>query len=114
MKIVYKIVAEKDWRAACHKGMYYGSEDDLRDGFIHFSSEEQVEETAKRFFKNQKNLLLIAFDAEDLGSKLCFEPSRNGEMFPHFYSELPTHLALWEKHMFIGEDLIPRIKKDQN
>lgn len=112
MKIVYKIVAEKEWRAACQKGFYYGSEDDRRDGFIHLSSEEQVEGTAKRFFKNQKGLLLVAFDAEVLGSKLCFEPSRDGEMFPHYYSDLPTHLALWEKPMFLSDDLIPRVTKD--
>lgn len=94
--------------------MYEGSEDDRRDGFIHFSFDEQVEETAKRFFKNQKGLLLVAFNAEDLGAKLCFEPSRNGEIFPHYYSDLPTHLALWEKPMFLGEDLIPRIKREEN
>ena len=48
-----KIVAEKEWRAACQKGLYFGSEDDRRDGFIHLSSEQQVEGTAERFFKNQ-------------------------------------------------------------
>ena len=113
MTIVYKILPQKDWHAACQKGIYSGSEDDKRDGFIHLSLDEQVEETAKRFFKNQKGLLLVAFDAETLGSKLCFEPSRNGELFPHYYSDLPTHLALWEKEMLLGDDLIPRVTKEE-
>lgn len=108
MEIVYKIVPEKDWQDACQKGIYLGSEHDRRDGFIHLSSVEQVEETARRFFKNQKGLLLVAFDAEALGTKLCYEPSSHGPHFPHYYADLPTNLALWAKPMVLGEDLIPR------
>ena len=68
--------------------MFRGSADDLRDGFIHFSTASQVAETAKRHFAGQIGLFLIAVDAAALGDRLRWEASRNDEMFPHLYGEL--------------------------
>lgn len=110
--IVYKIVLEKEWQDACQTGVFYGSETDRRDGFIHLSTYEQVEKTAGCFFKKQEGLLLVAFKAKALGTHLRFEPSTHGDMYPHFYSNIPTNLALWKKQMFLGEDLIPRVIMD--
>jgi uncharacterized protein (DUF952 family) len=106
---VYKIVAAQDWRAACRVGVYKGSADDARDGFIHLSLADQIEGTAARHFANQHGLLLVAFDAETLGPGLRYEASRNGALFPHYYAELRTDLALWESPMTVGEDGVPRV-----
>jgi uncharacterized protein (DUF952 family) len=106
---VYKIVPAEEWRAACRAGVYKGSADDARDGFIHLSLAEQVEGTAARHFANQSGLLLVAFDAAALGEGLRYEASRNGALFPHYYAELPTNLALWEKPMPLGRDGVPRV-----
>ena len=106
--IVYKIVDEADWRAAQRSGSYHGSADDQRDGYIHLSFAEQVEGTAARHFKNRSGLLLLAFVAEKLGDALRLEQSRGGALFPHLYAELATANALWEHHMIVGEDGVPR------
>lgn len=108
-RTVYKIVSESEWREACRAGAYRGSADDLRDGFIHLSSAEQIEGTAIRHFHNRTGLIIVAFDAEALGEALRFEPSRDGALFPHYFGELPTALALWEKPMFLDADGVPRI-----
>ena len=88
MTTLYKIVAAAHWRAAKHDGIFLGSADDLRDGFIHFSTAEQVEETAAKYFSGQDDLLLISVDGVRLGGALKWEPSRGGALFPHFYGEL--------------------------
>ena len=60
-----------------------------RDGFIHFSTAEQAAETAAKWFAGQHDLVLVAVDADALGDRLKWEPSRGGALFPHLYGELP-------------------------
>ena len=88
MPTIYKICAASAWREAERQGVYRGSADDARDGFIHFSTAMQVGETARKHFFGQKELLLIAVDADALGAALRWERSRNDELFPHLYGEL--------------------------
>jgi uncharacterized protein (DUF952 family) len=86
--MIYKICPASAWREAERQGVYRGSADDARDGFIHFSTASQVAETAKKHFFGQTGLFLIAVDADKLGQALRWERSRNNELFPHLYGEL--------------------------
>jgi uncharacterized protein (DUF952 family) len=88
VRIIYKICPASAWREAERGGVFRGSADDLRDGFIHFSTAAQVAETARKHFFGQPGLFLIAVDGDALGDSLRLEPSRNGELFPHLYGEL--------------------------
>jgi len=85
---IYKICSASAWREAERQGVYRGSPDDIRDGFIHFSTASQVAETAKKHFFGQTGLFLIEVDVAALGDNLRWEPSRNDELFPHLYGEL--------------------------
>jgi uncharacterized protein (DUF952 family) len=86
---IYKICPASAWREAERQGVYRGSADDARDGFIHFSTSSQVAETAKKHFFGQTGLFLIEVDADALGEEtLRWERSRNDELFPHLYGEL--------------------------
>jgi len=86
--MIYKICPAPAWREAERQGIYRGSADDLRDGFIHFSTASQVPGTLAKHFAGQPDLFLIALEANDLGDALKWEPSRGGELFPHLYGEL--------------------------
>ena len=97
MSLIYKIATRQEWTAALTEGEFQGSPDDKRDGFIHFSTEDQVATTLSKHFSNKDNLLLLAVEAEDLGDALKWEPSRGGALFPHLYAPLPTARVLWEK-----------------
>ena len=88
MRMIYKICSASAWREAERQGVYRGSADDVRDGFIHFSLPSQVAETARKHFFGQTGLFLIAVDADGLGDALRWEPSRHEELFPHLYGEL--------------------------
>ena len=88
MRSIYKICPASAWREAERQGVYRGSADDARDGFIHFSAASQVAETARKHFAGQTGLFLIQVDAAALGDALRWERSRNDELFPHLYGEL--------------------------
>jgi uncharacterized protein (DUF952 family) len=85
---IYKICPASAWREAERQGVYCGSADDLRDGFIHFSTAAQVPETLRKHFSGQHALFLVEVDDEALGAGLRWERSRNDELFPHLYGEL--------------------------
>ena len=93
MRAIFKICPASAWRDAERDGVYRGSADDLRDGFIHFSTAEQVAGTAKKHFSGQSGLVLVTLDADALGEALRWEPSRGGALFPHLYGELDPSAA---------------------
>jgi uncharacterized protein (DUF952 family) len=103
MATIYKICPAPLWREATQAGVFRGSEVDLRDGFIHFSTAAQVIETAARHFAGAADLLLVAVDETRLGSALRYEPSRGGDLFPHLYGPLDPRLALWVRLLPLGE-----------
>lgn len=102
--LVFKIVPEADWLAARTRGEYAGSADDIRDGFIHLSSLSQIAGTLGRHFATAPDLLLVAFNGEQLGAPLRYEKSRGGALFPHYYAPLPTGLALWTAAIRLKSD----------
>lgn len=104
---IYKIAGRSAWVEASAAGIYRGSLDDLRDGFIHFSTREQLVETARKHYCGREDLVLIAFDAQRLGEGLKWEASRGGALFPHLYADLPTASALWVRDLPLRSDGVP-------
>src|SRR5260370_35831504 len=84
---IYKICPASAWREAERQGVYRGSADDIRDGFIHFSLPSQLAETARRHFLCQTGLVPIEVDADALGDALRWEQSRADGLFAHLYAE---------------------------
>lgn len=82
MALIYKIVSRQAWQDAVSEGVFNGAPVDLADGFIHFSTAEQVMETAARHFAGQTGLMLVEVPADALGDALKWEPSRGGGHFP--------------------------------
>jgi uncharacterized protein (DUF952 family) len=110
MVMIYKICGQAEWAAAEAAGRYEGSADDIRDGFIHFSTGAQLAGTLAKHFAGRDDLLLIAVASEALGEALKWEPSRGGDLFPHLYAALPVSAALWAKPLSrdaSGHQLIP-------
>lgn len=88
MSRIYKILPRSEWTRAQAEGRFAGSAVDLQDGYIHFSTAEQAQETARRHFHGQGDLVVLAIEADDLGAALRWEPSRGGALFPHLYGVL--------------------------
>lgn len=88
LSLIYKICPASLWREAEAKGRFDGAPVDHADGYIHFSTAEQVRETAAKHFAGQDDLVLVGVEAALLGEALRWEPSRGGALFPHLYAPL--------------------------
>jgi len=104
MAFIFKICPALLWREAESAGVFRGSELDRRDGFIHFSSAAQAVETAAKHFAGQSDLLLLHVDADALGEKLKWEPSRGSALFPHLYSDLAVTAVTKAEPLLLGAD----------
>jgi len=103
-KPIYKILADAAYDAAKSEGRFYGSSDDLRDGFIHFSAGHQVAETLAKHYAGQEDLVLLSVDPDRLGSALKWEKSRGGDLFPHLYGPLELKAIIAEAPLLLDED----------
>ena len=113
MRRIYKICPASAWREAERQGSYRGSADDFRDGYIHFSAPSQVAATARKHFFGQTGLFLIEVDADALGDRLRWEPSRQDELFPHLYGELDLGAVIGVRGLHArsdGSHEIPELK----
>jgi uncharacterized protein (DUF952 family) len=108
MSVIYHLARHSEWRAAERRGRYDGTADDIRDGFLHFSTAEQVAESAARHRRGETGILLVAADADRLGDALRWEPSRGGALFPHLYGALPLDAVRWTAPLPLGADGLHR------
>lgn len=104
MGLIYKIVPKALWQAAVDGGVFSGAPVDHADGYIHFSTANQVGETAARYFSGQRDLLLVCLDGAAFGEALKYEPSRGGDLFPHLYGTFAPSQALLVKPLPLGPD----------
>ncbi len=87
--VIYKILLAREWADFEAEGRFDGSSFDRSSGFIHFSSREQVGATARRFFADEPELVVVAVDAAAMGESLRWETASDGGTFPHVYAPLP-------------------------
>ncbi len=91
--MIYKIVPRSIWEDAERAGEFAGAGIDLQDGYIHFSTSEQAQETADKHYVGQNDLLLVAVDETQFDEEMKWEPSRGGALFPHLYGVLKIEQA---------------------
>ena len=103
LKFVYKICTKLEWQNIKIKGQLIGSKKDLEDGYIHFSGEDQVEGTIKKFYTNQNDLILLKVDTLKL-DHLLWEQASDGNMFPHLYSVLDISNVVNEFEITLSND----------
>lgn len=112
--VVYKIVTSDQWSEAQAAGVFKGAAIDLRDGYIHLSTAEQVRETAARHFAGQDDLLLISIVPSALRDALVYEPARGGALFPHLYDDLPLSAVIASAPLPLGDDGRHRFPDDMD
>src|SRR5271166_3418244 len=129
VKTIYKLLTAAEWGAAWAEGVYRGSEQDQRDGFIHLSTAAQIAETARKHFSGVPDLVLLAVDTDMIeklhapenegeragqsgSSPLRWEPSRGGDLFPHLYAMLPSAAVQSATPAALADDGTPAISHD--
>ncbi|AOP35383.1 hypothetical protein A0128_16975 [Leptospira tipperaryensis] len=92
---IYNIASKKDYEEAIKNGFYI-TDSLAKEGFIHSSKKNQVEDTANRIFSGRTDLVLLVVNTEKLKSELKYEASdsskfskENGKnIFPHIFGSL--------------------------
>ena len=97
------MIKKIELKEAKNKNNFKGSKKDLEDGFIHFSGEEQVEGTLKKYYSNQTELILLKVDTLKL-NHLIWEQASDGNMFPHLYSTLDLSDVVEEIKISLRDD----------
>ncbi len=114
MSFIFKICFSSTWQLALSTGVFTGEPIDIEDGFIHFSTAEQLPETAVKHFSGQSNLMLLSVKEQNLLGKLRYEQSRGNQLFPHLYAPLPIVCIHWAKSLALdykGAFIFPDLTK---
>ncbi|MEM0950036.1 MAG: DUF952 domain-containing protein [Pseudomonadota bacterium] len=101
--LIFKIFREAELAKLLRDGETDGAPVDLTDGFLHFSTADQVAETAARHFAGEIGLWVLAVDADGLDA-LKWEPSRGGALFPHLYRSLRLADIRWVRRLPLRPD----------
>lgn len=96
--LIYKIFRADEWAAMQEQGETLGAPIDLADGFVHFSTAEQAQETAAKHFAGATDLWLIAAQTERMDA-LKWEISRGGAEFPHLYEPFRMEQVDWAREL---------------
>ncbi len=94
---IYKILRAPEWAALSELGTTGGAPIDMEDGYIHFSTADQLKGTLERHFAGETGLVLLAFNADALGDSLKWETARDDQEFPHLYSALSLADVRWNR-----------------
>lgn len=82
------------WEAARARGTYETSTRGrtlAQEGFIHCSTRAQLPGTARRFFADLDDLVVLVIDPDRLDVPVKYETDRpGGEAFPHVYGPIPV------------------------
>jgi uncharacterized protein (DUF952 family) len=103
-EFVYKIASFEEWDEAIERGTFNGAAIDQQDGFIHFSTAQQVRETAAKHFAGRDGLFLVKVATAPMARHYKMEVSRGGALFPHLYANLPVSNATEWQELELGED----------
>ena len=86
--MIYHVTNRNEWELALKKG-FFDEPSLFTEGFIHNSTETQVNGVLERYYKDKTNLLLLHIDESRLVAELKYElaPSVN-ELFPHVFGNI--------------------------
>ena len=103
LEFIFKIIDKDEWLKAKQSGTYEGSKKDIQDGYIHFSEENQIQETLQRHYSKRENLIILKVNAFKL-DHLLWEQASNGDMYPHLYSPLDIKNVVKEFELKLNDD----------
>ena len=87
MTPVVKLLRASEWAAFQVDGVFVGSADDLRDGYIHLSPGDLLAGTLAKHFSTEAGLVVAEVAVAD-DPELRWEVARGTLRFPHLYRSL--------------------------
>ncbi len=96
MTPIFHITSKTDWERAQRAGVYRAPSL-AAQGFIHLSGADQVVGTANRYYRDQRDLVLLVVDPASLSDLRYEAPDgspESSERFPHLYAALPLDAVI--------------------
>ncbi len=85
---IYHLTTLQQWEDAQDKG-FYEAKSLAKEGYIHCSTEQQVNGVLKRHFKEHENLVKLTIDPMRLTQHLQYDKlDGTNEEYPHIYGPL--------------------------
>jgi uncharacterized protein (DUF952 family) len=86
--VLLHITPLTDWQNAQKTGLYQA--DSLNtEGFIHCSTQEQIDGVAERFYRGRSGLVVLVIDQQRVEAEIRLENLEGGsQLFPHIYGPL--------------------------
>ncbi|MEZ4399889.1 MAG: DUF952 domain-containing protein [Kofleriaceae bacterium] len=104
---LFHITTAAAWAAAQRAGHYRAPSLDAV-GFIHLSSRSQWLATANRFYRGQRDLVLLVVRADRLTAEVRWEdgvpPAADGAPFPHLYGPLDLAAVTAAVRLTVDDD----------
>ena len=86
---IYRLATPQEWEQTQITGYAPLRDIDVKDGYLHLSTRDQVLETANLYFADVPSVLVMEIPAAPLGDALKYELApKRGELFPHLYARL--------------------------
>ncbi|TZG29037.1 DUF952 domain-containing protein [Sphingomonas montanisoli] len=101
---IYRILTADDHATLHRDGSFGGSPLDLKDGYIHMSTEDQVAGTLAAHFRGVEGLMLLTIDEARVAPDVKWEASRGGALFPHLYRALTLEDVVAERAIEMRTD----------
>ncbi|MGJ8529403.1 DUF952 domain-containing protein [Maritalea sp.] len=101
---IYKVCSLTHWQAAKANGVFTGESIDITDGYIHFSTSDQLAKTLSLHFAGQTDLVLLSVETDKIGTDVKWEKSRGGSLFPHLYADLSLDAIVAEHELKTDAD----------
>ena len=108
LKHIYKIIENDELNKAKLLGKYLGSSKDIQDGYIHFSGQDQIVSTLKKYYSGINNLILLKVETLKL-DHLVWEQASDGNFFPHLYSPLDLSSVVNEFKITLDNDGVHKL-----
>ncbi len=85
--MIYHITTLNWWKKLTDSE-HYESPELREEGFIHCCTAEQLKLVIHKYFKDQKDLIVLHIDPDLLESELKYEMSLENQLFPHIYGKI--------------------------
>ena len=73
------------------------------EGFIHFSTAEQIPATSLRYYAEVADLLVVTIDTDRVDAEVVWEDLHGTGVFPHLYGPLPAQAVVQTQPYAAGE-----------
>jgi uncharacterized protein (DUF952 family) len=101
---IYHITTREQWDEAVREGIYQPTSLST-EGFIHCSYQQQVQDSAQRYFSGQNDLLVLCIEPELLRADVREENAPGSqEKFPHLYGALNLEAVIEVQPLLTDEE----------